>query len=182
MASALQDEAAGIDWDGKVVFVRGTRPFYVELIATNVDTVIHYCREAMQRSADKGPPRLKKDATPALVDEVPCAASSSAAGSNSTCSSRSLAQAAAFSMPISACPLVPNKITWHPSVAAWAVHYKNSAGEKVQKRIRVTFDKEAGKDKSKWEAARCSAYVRALHFWNAEDRSTRDRIEVPTAM
>lgn len=180
IASALQEEQVGIDWDGKTVFVRGNRPIYVELTSSNVDAIIHYCKDYMKRGPEKGPPRLKKNAAATPVDNdvgVVCAASSSAAVTNSTGSSRALVPVAAFSMPTNACPPVPHKVTWHPSTTAWAVHYKNSAGENVQKRIRVTSDKEAKDSKSKWDALRYTAYIQALKFWNDEDQSSRERID-----
>lgn len=181
IASALQEEQVGIDWDGKTVFVRGNRPLYVELTSSNVDAIIHHCKDYIKTSTEKGPPRLKKNAAAKPDDNdvgVVCAASSSAAVTNSTGSSSAPAPVAAFSMPTNACPPVAHKITWHPSSTAWAVHYKTSAGETLQKRFRVTSDKAAKDSKSKWDALRHTAYINAVQFWNDQDQSSRERIEV----
>jgi len=174
IASALQEEQVGIDWDGKTVFVRGNRPLYVELTSSNGDAILHYCKDYIKTSTEKGPPRLKKNKGEKLDDNdvgVVCAASSSAKSS-------APAPVAAFSMPTNACPHVAHKITWHPSSTAWAVHYKTSAGETLQKRFRVTSDKAAKDSKSKWDALRHTAYINAVQFWNDQDQSSRERIEV----
>ena len=89
-------------------------------------------------------------------------------------------------MPADACPPVPGKVTWHPSVKAWAVHIKGRDGKTRQKRVglQTTPERKNFVDhiqgvlcNTVWSTARRAAYEEAVRMWNAEDFSTRERIE-----
>jgi hypothetical protein len=75
---------------------------------------------------------------------------------------------------------------------AWAIHFKNGLGKPACKRLCVparglekgfleTLETSEDKKKSEWAQARRATYLEALRFWNENDRSKRDRINVSEA-
>ena len=99
------------------------------------------------------------------------------------------ASATAFVLAAPDCPPVLGCVTWHASVQAWSVHWKDAAGKAHVKRVLVQkrerkvgfMDTAPAQEdaKSAWATARRVAYQEAVALWNELDKSTRDRIAVP---
>ena len=94
-------------------------------------------------------------------------------------------------MPADECPSITGKVTWQPSHSAWCIHGKREGGVALKNRVRVGGRKEAGFFKPAGHGCknareiflieRRKAYIAAIELWNKEDKSTRERIEVPFA-
>ena len=80
--------------------------------------------------------------------------------------------ALSFQMPQDACPSILGKITWHPSVNAWAVHWKNKANKSQTTRVTVSAVSVG------FAELRRARYVQALKMWNELDCSKRERINI----
>ena len=99
------------------------------------------------------------------------------------------ASATAFVLATPDCPPVLGCVTWHASVQAWSVHWKDAESKAHVKRVLVQkrerkvgfMDAASAQEdaKSAWATARRVAYQEALALWNELDKSTRDRIAVP---
>lgn len=77
-----------------------------------------------------------------------------------------------FQMSAADCAPLPGKVTWHPSVGAWAVHYRTEAGKTLVSRIPVKQQDSGGS----FADARRSAYLVACRLWDEKDVSKRERI------
>ena len=86
----------------------------------------------------------------------------------------------ACTMPEPTCKPIIGKVTWHPSRKAWCIHYKDATGQTMQKRfpVQVTHGPCGA---GSFDTAREKAYYEAIRQWNAEDKSSRDRILVETS-
>ena len=94
-----------------------------------------------------------------------------------------------------------NKVTWQPSVLAWAVHWKDArskAGIVQRFQVKGGVDpsgRKKGKghgcdifaalksgegdhvgEKDQFGSSRRAAYFKAIEWWNENDKSSRDRI------
>ena len=88
----------------------------------------------------------------------------------------------ACAMPEPTCHRILGKVTWHPSRTAWCIHYKDATGQTMQKRIPVqVILGPCGATGDSFATAREKAYYEAIRQWNAEDKSSRDRILVETS-
>ena len=156
-----------VQLDGVRFFVQPTlRPLRVELTCPAVQAVVRFCQRHVQKGIVLQCKKSRKAPAPS----------------------------GAFSMPGVACPPITGKVTWQPSLLAWAVHYKNSSGKQGFKRFSVPKNDEAQppsflprtketntQDLSAQESfneRRLQKYYAACLFWNTEDHSTRDRIDV----
>ena len=81
-----------------------------------------------------------------------------------------------YSMPPPSCQSITGKVTWHPSRQAWAVHLKDATGRAQTKRVCVEMIHGPCGPKDNFDSAREKAYYKAIHLWNADDKSTRGRI------
>ena len=89
-----------------------------------------------------------------------------------------------WAMPQDDCPNVLHKVTWQPSVSAWAVHMKTDSGTRVTEKLRIPAVKcglsQLGVDqKENFKRLRRDKYIEALQFWNEKDSSTRERLVIP---
>lgn len=132
----------------RVCVKRTTRPLTVEVTMSSVKALIKYCRDHV--SAGKA--TLRKHTASEKAEP-------------------------AYSQPVSECPPIMHKVTWHPSVSAWCVHWKDAGGAAQVTRVRVS---KAALPLGSAREARFVAYVKAIRMWNEEDKSTRERIEVPS--
>ena len=197
-------EAVTIELDGQKLNVRvHERPFEVEASAEAVCAIVSFCRKRLEDD----PLLLKRDiraaaAAASLASAVADGTAESSASAltdgmagdgvvvstaaaSSTSASASSTSASAFRLAVDACPNVLHKVTWHPSVKAWAAHYKDGAGKTQTRRFYVklgkrTFAEHAAgtgaADCASWAEARQTAYRKAITFWNSNDRSKRERI------
>ena len=153
-------EVVGVEVGAVTVKVRvRERPFEVETTAEAVMAIVGFCTAAIETSS---------------------AARTSAAPASANGEKKSFAFAAQD------CPAVLGCVTWHPSVGAWAVHFKNEHGATqvkrvFGKRISATYIERAASAESKesWAATRRHTYLEAIEAWNTLDRSTRSRIPLP---
>jgi len=101
-----------------------------------------------------------------------------------------------FAMTVDSCPRITGKISWHPSHQGWCVAYKDPivgntrswfqvkdfAVKEAQSLASLVANKSASSSSASPaeidQAARKRAYDYAVAFWNANDRSTKDRIVV----
>ena len=184
------------------------RPFEIEATPEAVMAVIQYCQERLRDD----PILLKKDQRRAAAeDEAPeeegsAASASASASAPASASAAALALASdaagasaassatkgAFCLGASSCPAILGKVTWHPSVKAWAVHFKDADKKAQTKRVPVrllkvlkagTFLDDASAESAgeRWAAQRRAAYQEAVGLWNRLDCSKRDRIELEEA-
>ena len=135
------------------------RPYEIEATPEAVMAVVGFCQTSLQR----GKAALRRE-------------------------SRTSASRVGFAFEAEDCPAIIGKVTWHPSVEAWCVHYKDAQRQNQWRRVTAksherkdsfleAFAEERGRCASK--AARRMAYLAALRLWNDVDCSTRDRIELP---
>ena len=195
------------------VQVRATaRPFEVLATPESIAAIVAFCRARVEqetpplrkrrRSAaaraapvSTGAGAVEDAAAPAVEDAAAPAVEDAAAPAAHTGQASALVAAApaadggqasaGFVMPTPGCPGILGKVTWHPSVKAWSVHYKTAAGEYRQKRVfvKVPLQRSAFADAADraahavaWAQAKREAYEEALALWNEVDRSTRERI------
>ena len=133
------------------------RPFRVEVTESSVRGIIEWCQEHVMQ----GKPVLKKHRA---TEACPGEAQSS------------------WSMPLDSCPSILGKVTWQPSHSGWCVHAKNEDGVIVKTRVKGSTPGsflKSGRDD--YYSDRKQAYLQAIELWNLRDKSTRDRIVVPTA-
>jgi len=82
-------------------------------------------------------------------------------------------------------------VTWQPSHNAWRVHGKSANGQFFTARVKVQTRAKKGflgaamqehivSDTESFNSIRRAKYIEALHLWNTEDKTTRDRVVVPT--
>ncbi len=140
------------------------RPLRVQCSLAAVEALVNYC----QSHISKGKPELKKY-------KAACP------------------QPKHFAMPAEHCPAIIGRVTWQPSVNAWAIHGKRERGSTFTTRIRLVLEKETksflapqAAEKTENEDAkeafkreRRKRYIEAIVLWNSEDHSSRDRIPVP---
>ena len=135
------------------------RPYEIEATPEAVMAVVGFCQTSLQR----GKAALRRE-------------------------SRTSASRVGFAFEAEDCPAIIGKVTWHPSVEAWCVHYKDAQRQNQWRRVTAksherkdsflgTVAEERGRSASK--AARRMAYLTALRMWNDVDCSKRDRIELP---
>ena len=153
------------------------RPWEVEATAEAVMAVVDFCRARVEDV----PIVLRRDAKHGEEGE---GAGSSASASAAPAVASAQASPRGYALEAASCPAVLGKITWHPSVKAWAAHYKDKAGAYKQKRFGVRMPRASlgsgaatEGDADKWAQARRQAYDEAIRFWNEQDSSKRDRIE-----
>ena len=135
------------------------RPYEIEATPEAVMAVVGFCQTSLQR----GKAALRRE-------------------------SKTSASRVGFAFEAEDCPAIIGKVTWHPSVEAWCVHYKDAQRQNQWRRVTAksherkdsflgTVAAERGRCASK--AARRMAYLAALRMWNDVDCSKRDRIELP---
>ena len=201
-------EVVEIELDGTPLKVRvHERPFEVEASAEAVCAIVSFCRKRLEDD----PLLLKRDIRAAAAAESAASASALTDGtaastasaltdgmagngvlvSTASASSTSASAGGGFRLARDTCPTVLHKVTWHPSVKAWAVHFKDGAGKTaktqtkrfhVKAKDRTLAEQAAGAgatDCPSWTQARQTAYRQAVTFWNANDKSKRERIELP---
>ena len=168
------------------------RPFEIEATPEAVMAVVRFCQERLKDD----PITLKRDQRREALAEEASAKKASAqedsasatASASASASASAPAAANSFCLGAVACPAVLGKVTWHPSVKAWAVHIKDGQKKTQTKRVPVRPPKDSGaflEDASadrrgdSWAAARRAAYEEALRMWNKLDCSTRERIKLP---
>ena len=168
------------------------RPFEIEATPEAVMAIVRFCQERLQDD----PIVLKKDQKrEASAEGAPAASAPSGSASAPEVAASAAGSASAsssgFRLGAADCPARLGKVTWHPSVRAWAVHYKDKSRKTHQRRVSVRLPKASGsgsflestspEDQAKaWAEARRSAYVEAINLWNELDHSTRERIELPS--
>ncbi len=90
------------------------RPLLVEATPKSVLAIIAFCQSHVRA----GVPKLKKDqpkpASKESLEEDPVAH---------------------YSLPEVVCQPILGKLTWHPSVCSWSIHWRDSAGKLKQKRV-----------------------------------------------
>lgn len=181
--------AVSLELSGRMVEVRvSERPFEVEATPEAVMAIIEFCQQSLQDSQIT----LKRDTTQRNRTSAPDPTAASHPGQASgsdvvSASASSLASHGGFRLAPLDCPPITGKVTWHPSVQAWCTHCKGDHGKVQWKRFWVHaplqggsfLDRTAGCDKGQgWAAARRAAYEAAVRFWNENDSSKRDRIEL----
>ena len=94
-----------------------------------------------------------------------------------------------FSLPDDGCQAILGKVTWQPSLMAWAVHWKDDRGKpgavvrfaatqggaKKAKATRLGQGDMSGSSVVK----RRPSYLQAIAKWNELDQSSRERIPMP---
>ena len=151
--------------DTKVRIQTKARPLKMEVTEASVNAVIAWCR----RHVMEGKLSLKKQT------------STSAACPEGT-----------WAMPADPCPAILGKVTWQPSHTSWCVHAKGDDGNRFTARLKLIDNKatqgllqSGGMPQTKDDAkaafakARREMYIEAIKKWNAEDKSTRPRIDLP---
>ena len=168
------EEVLELTLAGTMVNVRAhERPWEVEATPEAVMAVVNFCLERLEDE----PIILKKEERAAALQDVSASASASAS------SSSALVPAVGFSLSTPNSLGVQDRVTWHPSVEAWAVHFKNRQGKRVQKRLLVRLPKKFEQEDIQIATAakmerRRELFREACLLWNREDMSSRDRIEI----
>ena len=159
---ASATEEVGVMVNGVLVKVRvRERPFEIEATAEAVMAVVGFCQTSLKRG--KAAPRRV----------------------STTDASRG-----GFAFKTDDCPAIVGKVTWHPSVEAWCVHFKDAQRKDQWRRVpakrheprdsflaNVSAANERGTCAS--QAARRMAYLAALRLWDELDCSSRERIGLP---
>ena len=151
----------------EVKALNSTRPVAVEATQASLTAIIAFCKAKI----GAGEPVLKKmsrqEVLPAPTPE-PAPAEPS------------------FQMPVSDCPGFMGKVTWHPSVSAWAAHWKNADKKTIVTRFPVKVQTRGalalvaeGAALETFAQVRRRRYLEAVAHWNQWDNSTRDRIVLP---
>ena len=176
------------------------RPFEILATPEAVMAVVKFCRERLEDDPiilKRDEKRATAEANPSGNDDAPADSPAQASAQEgrapqaASAPAKSATTKGAFSFAAAACPAILGKVTWHPSVKAWAVHFKDSAKKAQTKRVPVRVPKDTGSGAfltsdgaalgQAWAQARRSAYEEAISLWNRLDRSTRDRIELDEA-
>jgi len=163
----INDDEIPVKLEGhKILVSTCKRPALVELTKTAMNAVISYCREHVRGNRESSARTPKKEA------EAPEAPSS---------------EKPKFKMPTPECPPLDGKVTWQPSVESWAVHYKDAAKKRQVARIKAAADGPqscallgGSSPRNQFTEKRREAYIAAIVYWNQYDKSTRERIPVPT--
>ena len=154
----------------QVTMKNSARPLLMECTAQSVAALMSFC----QKHVRQGQATLKKDQ--GRPSATPGAASAS------------------WELPHTECPAIQGKVTWHPSVGSWAVHFKDASGKQQIHRLKVPASFDEGivravnqadsslhTRRDHYHVARLDAYHAAIKKWNSEDKSTRDRITTAAA-
>ena len=164
------------------------RPLCVECTAPAVNAILAACRDKAEEHAT-APPKLSATAVAKQAkhqDQQTPGASAPGGGTPATAQAAGASDPKSFSMG-SLSAGVPTKVTWQPSAASWAVHYKDN-GRTVVTRVRVKtpdsskksiFGSQKSKPDSEMMAClREQAFREACQRWNELDTSKRPRIDL----
>lgn len=151
----------------EVQALNSTRLVAVEATQASVTAIIAFCKAKI----DSGEPVLKKTARQEVSPAAP---------------PESAPPEPSFQMPVSDCPGFMGKVTWHPSVSAWAAHWKNPDKKTIVTRFPVKVQTSGvyglvgdGNGVETFAQVRRRRYLEAVAHWNQWDNSTRDRIVLP---
>ena len=171
------------------------RPLCVEYSAPAINVVVAACKEkAEEHAAARGlssatvatKARTKHLQRPKAAPEQATAAPAPAEATTAPSQPAGASHPDAFSMR-SLSPGIPAKVTWQPSVASWAVHYKEGSKSQVQ-RVRVKRPDSPNKsvfgakqpklDAAQMASLREEAFRDACRLWNELDTTKRPRIDL----
>ena len=179
-----------VNFQGVAMRVRNQqRPLCIECTAAVVSAIVAFCKEKAEEHA-AAPPTSSAGATARQALHREKQASSShtpGEGRAAPAAPTPSAQPQAFSMAGLSVGIT-GKVTWQPSAACWAVHYKDG-GKTAVTRVRVKVPGKSSKkslfgaqkhqpDADQMASLRENAFREACTLWNQLDTSKRDRIDL----